>query len=221
MASPCGCSGGLCSCSIEGADGIVVQGNGNPGTPYVISAPETVSCTGQGTEIDASGCIAADISTDDPNALQFGTDGGLHVPPGNFDCSALRTCQLPQTRLFHSASQNIPGGTDFQLTFNTTVYDVGSMHPAPGPNIEIPEDGVYSLFAGTGWFGGTNQWTQIRVNAVIVGYVQHLAGQHSLYTEWACSAGDIVTCWVRTDSAGAVASLPSFSPVFGAGWLRP
>ena len=51
-----------------------------------------ISATGGAAYNPATGVITADLSTDAGNQLVLGGDGGLYVPPGAVDCTAVRAC---------------------------------------------------------------------------------------------------------------------------------
>ncbi|MCF3960599.1 hypothetical protein [Streptomyces fuscigenes] len=86
-----GCCGPRCACRVTAGPGVTVSGNGSSGAPYVVAADgATVTCdqvrpcisAGDGAAYDdTTGVVSARPSTDAGNSLDFGTDGGLLVPP--------------------------------------------------------------------------------------------------------------------------------------------
>ncbi|MET9818350.1 hypothetical protein [Streptomyces sp. NPDC006355] len=83
----CGCGGGLCACTVIAGENVTVSGTGSAANPYKISSEvpcDTVrACftAGPGIDLDqATGVIAADLSTEPGNNLSIGPDGGLLVP---------------------------------------------------------------------------------------------------------------------------------------------
>ncbi|MFF5668783.1 hypothetical protein ACFY8S_01380 [Streptomyces hygroscopicus] len=95
----CGCGGGQCNCSIVAGEGITIDGSGSTANPYIISTEVTCDqvrpcfSAGDGAAYDPStGVISARPSTDAGNELEFGSDGGLMVPPAPVTCDQVRPC---------------------------------------------------------------------------------------------------------------------------------
>lgn len=74
----CGCASSTCACLIEGGPGIEVSGNGNPGSPIVISA------TGEGGGVDLTASRRA------KGAVAFTWDDGWDSHPQIADMHAAR-----------------------------------------------------------------------------------------------------------------------------------
>src|SRR6188768_2563499 len=102
MAGPlarCGCSEGVCNCTIQAGPGTTITGSGTASSPYIVSADGAVDCTdvrpcitsGDGASYNqATGVISARPSTDPGNAIAFGGDGGLYALGS--DCATVRAC---------------------------------------------------------------------------------------------------------------------------------
>ncbi|WP_454613365.1 LbetaH domain-containing protein [Streptomyces collinus] len=83
----CGCGGGLCNCTVQSGTNVTVSGTGSAANPYVISADvpceDVRGClsAGDGITFDqATGVIAAGLSSQAGNNIAIGPDGGLLVP---------------------------------------------------------------------------------------------------------------------------------------------
>lgn len=95
----CGCGGGQCACSVIAGPGVTVDGSGSVANPYIISTEVTCDqvrpcfTAGDGASYDPStGVIGARPSTDAGNELEYGSDGGLMVPPSEVTCDDVRPC---------------------------------------------------------------------------------------------------------------------------------
>lgn len=84
----CGCSSD-CSCSVVAGDGVTIEGNGQPGTPYVVSVGgdacgPIMDCVcdaadaGMGVDCTAS-TLSVLPSTDAGNVIVTGSDGRLYA----------------------------------------------------------------------------------------------------------------------------------------------
>ena len=141
----CSCGGGQCNCTFVAGPGINIDGTGSTANPAIISA-EGVTCdqvrpcisAGDGAAYDqTTGVISARPSTDAGNTVEFGSDGGLLVPPSEVTCDEVRPCLSagdgaaydPATGvisadLSEDAGNNITTGTDgglFVPTGSATV----------------------------------------------------------------------------------------------------
>lgn len=93
----CGCGGGSCQCFVEAGTGTTVTGTGSSTNPFVVSAnaPDCsvirpcISAGNGASYSSASGVVAARLSTDPGNLMEFGGDGGLFVET---DCPTVRAC---------------------------------------------------------------------------------------------------------------------------------
>lgn len=114
----CGCGSASCACSVVAGDGIVVTGNGTPGSPYTVAASEDADCpavmdcvcdaveNGQGLDCNTN-TLSVLPSTDLGNELVFGSDGRLYVG----DSPGTSPDAIPQ----------------FQSLANSVTYDPGAL----------------------------------------------------------------------------------------------
>lgn len=128
----CGCSG-VCACLVRGGAGVEVQGNGSPGSPYIVSfvGGDPASCKavmtcvsgalGPGLAWNAqTGRIQVKISGDAGNGTVFGSDNGIYSSGGGGGGSDL----WPTTTVENlPASGMVLGnsGAAFMLPFNTVA----------------------------------------------------------------------------------------------------
>lgn len=84
----CGC-GGSCGCELAAGTGTTVSGTGSPADPWIINAVTNCAavrtCLSEGDGIDynaGTGVISTCLSSDEGNALIYGSDDCLFVPLG-------------------------------------------------------------------------------------------------------------------------------------------
>lgn len=88
----CGCASSQCNCQVVAGDGITVTGNGNTGTPYVVSADPadavTVADTNSVNMTMVGNVITSDVIRDPSptNILQIGPNGV------GVECEAVQDC---------------------------------------------------------------------------------------------------------------------------------
>lgn len=88
----CGCSSSECNCQVVAGDGVTVTGNGNAGTPYVVSADPadavTVADTNSVNMTMVGNVITSDVIRDPSatNILQIGPNGV------GVECEAVQDC---------------------------------------------------------------------------------------------------------------------------------
>lgn len=133
MAGRCGCANDTCNCLVEAGDGITVTGNGQTGSPYVVSADPTDAITVSDTnsvDMTKSGNnIRADVIRDPSptNILTIGPNGV------GVECEAVQDCV--------GAAMNAGCGLTYDDATNTASAEIS---PTAGNTIVCLPDGLFS-----------------------------------------------------------------------------
>ncbi|MFM9590692.1 hypothetical protein ACKI16_29320 [Streptomyces scabiei] len=90
-----------------------------------------ISATGGAAYDPVTGVITADLSGDAGNQLVLGGDGGLYVPPGAVDCTAVRTCLSGTNGVTYDPVTGVISADVSGTAGNQLVLDAGGLYVPP------------------------------------------------------------------------------------------
>lgn len=188
---------------------------------------------GNGVPIEAGGLAANSVTG---SALASGSVTESKLGSGSVTSSAVgassigttQLASLPVSHVYNSATQNAVNGSVTALSFNTTSFDVGTMHnPGSQPTrLVAPVTGVYLISTRTIWnssASGTWRSNSIRLNGSTILKTNYLnpadttADEHDVTLLYKLTAGAYVQSVVEHDAAGTLTI--SASSTFAAAWV--